>query len=76
MTLGEPIIRQKSHCTYTLNLNAILNNTLLLVTPYMHKTHRAASSVFIHNLLAFDGRCITLYQEVHSVKTKAEPAIH
>ena len=156
MAFGDPIIRQNSQSTNTMNVNTILNNTLSIVTPYMHKTRREALSACIHSLLtgnaasvtsmgrgidssahekhsikradrlcsnshlllesnciytamcqlfgrissrpiilvdwsdldehnrhfllraslAFDGRSVTLYQEVHDLKTKEKPAIH
>jgi hypothetical protein len=59
MAFGDPIIRQNSHSTNTMNVNAILNNTLSLVTPYMHKTRRAALSARIHSLLTGNAASVT-----------------
>jgi hypothetical protein len=156
MTFGDPIIRQNSQSINVMNVNTILNNTLSLVTPNMHKMRRMALSACVHSLitgnsatitsmgrgidskahekhsikradrlcsnshllleaddiytkichlyvcisgrpvilvdwsdldeskrhfllrasLAFEGRSITLYQEVHGLKTKEKPAVH
>ncbi|MFT6898981.1 MAG: hypothetical protein ACJA13_003412 [Paraglaciecola sp.] len=42
-----------------MNVNAILNNTLSLVTPYMHKTRRAALSACINSLLTGNAASVT-----------------
>jgi hypothetical protein len=59
MAFGDPIIRQNSQSTNTMNVNAILNNTLSLVTPHMHKTRRAALSACIHSLLTGNAASVT-----------------
>jgi hypothetical protein len=57
MAFGDPIIRQNSQSTTTMNVNANLNNTLSFVAPYMHKTRRAALSACIHSLLTGSRQC-------------------
>ena len=59
MAFGDPIIRQNSQSTNTMNVNANLNNTLSFVAPYMHKTLRAALSACIHSLLTGNAASVT-----------------
>ncbi|MFQ3198688.1 MAG: hypothetical protein ACI81A_002414, partial [Paraglaciecola sp.] len=76
MAFGDPFIRQNSQSTNTMNVNAISNDTLSLVTPYMHKTRRAALSASIHSLLTGNAASVTSMgrgidspaHEKHSIK--------
>ncbi|MFT4787904.1 MAG: hypothetical protein ACJAUL_001432 [Paraglaciecola sp.] len=59
MAFGDPSISQNSQSTNTMNVKAILNNTLSLVTPHMHKTCRVALSGCIHSLLTGNAASVT-----------------
>lgn len=69
MTFGDPIIRQNSQSINAMNVNTILNNTLSLVTPNMHKTRRIALSACVHSLLT--GHCATVTSIGRGIDSKA-----
>jgi hypothetical protein len=52
MTFDEPFIHQNSQCINAMYLNIILNKTLAIVTPNMHKVRQIALSVCVNR---FDG---------------------
>jgi hypothetical protein len=51
MAFGDPIIRQNSQSTNTMNVNTILSNTLSLVTLNMYKIRFQALSACVRSLL-------------------------
>lgn len=69
MTFGDLIIRQNSQSINAMNVNSILNNTLSLVTPNMHKVRRKALSACVHSLLT--GHCATVTSIGRGINSKA-----
>jgi hypothetical protein len=52
MIFNEPFIHQNSQCINAMHLDIILNKTLAIVTPNMHKVWQIAQSVCVNR---FDG---------------------
>lgn len=69
MAFGDPIIRQNSQSINAMNVNTILNNTLSLVTPNMHKVRRIALSACVHSLLT--GNCATVTSMGRGIDSQA-----